>query len=125
MFCFHRINAWNWDLKCNTGRELARLGTRASRPQVRASFERARRARRPRSQELLPISYYRATRIEGKAIGEGDSPFQYIEVLDIDDYDAYLAAFANPSPEVADLMAQVFSYIDDRTAIALFGEIVE
>jgi hypothetical protein len=79
----------------------------------------------PRSQELLPISYYRATRIEGKAIGEGDSPFQYIEVLDIDDYDAYLAAFANPSPEVADLLAQVFSYIDDRTAIALFGEIVE
>ena len=27
----------------------------------------------PRSQELLPISYYRATRVEGKAIGEGNS----------------------------------------------------
>jgi hypothetical protein len=27
----------------------------------------------PHSQELLPISYYRATRIEGKAIGEGNS----------------------------------------------------
>ena len=79
----------------------------------------------PRTQELLPVSYYRATRIEGKVIGEGESPFQYVEVLDIDDYDTYLAAFANPSPEVADLMAQVFSYIDDRSAIALFGEIVE
>lgn len=79
----------------------------------------------PRSQELLPISYYRATRIEGKAIGEGESPYRYIEVLDIDDYDAYLAAFANPSPEVAELIGQVFSYVDDRSALALFGEIVE
>jgi hypothetical protein len=79
----------------------------------------------PRSQELLPISYYRATRIEGKVIGEGESPYAYIEVLDIDDYDAYLAAFQDPSPDVAELIGQVFSYVDDRTAIALFGEIVE
>jgi hypothetical protein len=79
----------------------------------------------PRTQELLPVSYYQATRIEGKAIGEGASPFEYIEVLDIDDYDAYLAAFQNPSPEVAELIAQVFSYVDDRTALALFGEIID
>lgn len=79
----------------------------------------------PKAQQLLPVSYYRATRIEGKAIGEGESPFQYIEVLDIDDYDAYLAALASPPPEIAELIEQVFSYIDDRTMIALFGEVVE
>jgi uncharacterized protein (TIGR02118 family) len=79
----------------------------------------------PLTQELLPVSYYRATRIEGQAIGDDPSPYHYIEVLDVDDYDAYLAAFQSPSPEVADLIAQVFSYVDDRTALALFGEIVE
>lgn len=79
----------------------------------------------PRTQDLLPVSYYRATRIEGKVIGEGLSPYQYIEVLDIDDYDAYTAAFANPSPEVQELIGLVFSHVDDKTALALFGEVVE
>ena len=79
----------------------------------------------PKALELLPVSYYRATRIEGKVIGEGEPPFQYIEVLDVDDYDAYRAAFASPSPEIAELIEQVFSYVDDRTVIALSGEIVE
>jgi uncharacterized protein (TIGR02118 family) len=77
----------------------------------------------PRTLELLPVSYYRATRIEGRAISEGDSPYAYIEVLDIDDFDAYKAAFAEP--EVAELAAQVFSYVDQRTAIDLRGEVID
>jgi hypothetical protein len=79
----------------------------------------------PRTQKLLPVSYYRATRIEGKVIGDGPSPYQYIEVLDIEDYDAYTAAFADPSPEVQELIGQVFSHVDDKTALAVFGEVVE
>ena len=79
----------------------------------------------PLSMELLPISYYRATRLEGQVIAAAPAPYAYLEVLDIDDYEAYLAAFASPSPEVADLIAKVFSYVDDRTALALFGEIVQ
>ena len=34
----------------------------------------------PRTQELLPVSYYWATRIEGKVIGEAVLLFQYVEV---------------------------------------------
>ena len=79
----------------------------------------------PRSKELLPVSGYLATRIEGRAVSEGDSPYQYIEVLDIDDFEAYLAAFRDPSPEVADLIGQVFSYVDQKTAVDLYGEVIE
>jgi hypothetical protein len=79
----------------------------------------------PLTKSLLPVSYYEATRIEGKVIGDGDAPYAYIEVLDIDDYEAYLAAFGDPSPEVADLIAQVFSHVDDKTALAVFGELID
>jgi hypothetical protein len=79
----------------------------------------------PLTLELLPVSYYRATRIEAKVIGEGEPPYQYIEVLDIEDYDAYLNAFANPSPRIADLIGQVFSHVDDKTALALSGQVIE
>ena len=79
----------------------------------------------PLTLELLPVSSYRATRIEEKVIGEGESPYQYIEVLDIEDYDGYLKAFENPSPQVADLIEQVFSHVDDKTALALAGEVIE
>jgi hypothetical protein len=79
----------------------------------------------PRSKELLPVSSYLATRIEGRAVSDGDVPYQYVEVLDIDDYDAYLAAFANPSPAVAELIEQVFSYVDQKTAVDLYGEVIQ
>jgi len=77
----------------------------------------------PKTQELLPVSYYRATRIEGRAISEGDSPYSYIEVLDIDDFETYKAAFSEP--DVAELAAQVFSYVDQKTAIDLRGEVID
>ncbi len=79
----------------------------------------------PRTQELLPVSRYVATRIEGRAVSEGDVPYAYIEVLDIEDVEAYRAAFANPSPEVGELIAQVFSYVDEKRAIDLIGEVIE
>jgi hypothetical protein len=79
----------------------------------------------PRSMELLPISSYKATRIEGRAVSEGEVPYAYIEVLDIEDVDVYRNAFANPSPEIAELIQQVFSYVDDKSALDLMGEVIE
>jgi hypothetical protein len=79
----------------------------------------------PRTLQLLPVSGYRATRILGRAVSEGDVPYAYIEVLDIDDYDAYLAAFADPSPEIAELIEQVFSHVDQKRALDLQGEVIE
>jgi hypothetical protein len=79
----------------------------------------------PKSMELLPISSYKATRIEGRAVSEGDVPYAYIEVLDIDDFDVYKNAFANPSPEIAELIEKVFSYVDDKSALDLMGPVIE
>lgn len=77
----------------------------------------------PETQRLLPVSYYRATRIEGRAISEGESPYQYIEVLDVDDFEAYQAAFSQP--EVGELAAKVFSYVDQKQALDLRGDVIE
>lgn len=79
----------------------------------------------PKSKALLPVSEYKATRIEGRAVSEGDVPYAYIEVLDIDDFDAYKNAFANPTPEIAELIEKVFSYVDDKSALDLQGEVIE
>ncbi|MCW3006102.1 MAG: hypothetical protein JWP17_728 [Solirubrobacterales bacterium] len=79
----------------------------------------------PRTKELLPVSSYQATRIEGRAVSEGDAPYAYIEILDIDDVEGYRTAFANPTPEIAELIQQVFSYVDDKSAIDLIGEVIE
>jgi len=91
-----------------------------------AEYERfLREVDYPRTQELLPVSSYRATRIAGRAVSEGDVPYAYIEVLDVEDYDAYLKAFANPTPEIAELIEQVFSYVDQKRTLDLYGEVVE
>lgn len=79
----------------------------------------------PRTKELLPVSSYLAARIEGRAVSDGEVPYQYIEVIDVEDYDAYTAAFADPSPEVAELIERVFSYVDDKQALDLRGVIIE
>ena len=79
----------------------------------------------PKSKELLPVSDYKATRIEGRAVSDGDVPYAYIEVLDIDDYEGYKRAFADPSPEIAELIERVFSYVDDKSALDLQGVVVE
>jgi hypothetical protein len=79
----------------------------------------------PLTLELLPVSYYRATRLEGDLSSPDGASYSYIEVLDIEDWEAYTQAFASPSPEVADLIQQVFSFVDDRSYLAPFGEVVE
>jgi hypothetical protein len=79
----------------------------------------------PKTLELLPVSSYRATRIIGRAVSEGDVPYAYIEVLDIDDYDGYLKAFADPTPEIAELIERVFSFVDQKRTIDLCGEVIE
>jgi hypothetical protein len=52
-------------------------------------------------------------------------PHRSREVLDIEDVDVYRNAFANPSPEIAELIQQVFSYVDDKSALDLIGEVIE
>jgi len=91
-----------------------------------AEYERfLREVDYPLTMRLLPVSYYRATRLEGDLSSPEGASHSYIEVLDIDDWEAYTQAFASPSPEVADLIRQVFSFVDDTTYMAPFGVVVE
>lgn len=77
----------------------------------------------PQSKKLLPIVEYKATRIEGRALSEGDVPCQYIEVIDVSDLDAYRAAIASPTPEVQELFDRVMEWLDSYTD--LVGPVVE
>ena len=79
----------------------------------------------PQTKKLLPVSEYKAMRIEGRVVSEGEAGYDYLEVLDIEDFDAYKEAFANPSPEVAELIKEVFSFIDDKTFLDVRGTVIE
>ena len=57
---------------------------------------------------------------------KGPSPTVYIEVLDIDRLRRLHGGVRRSvSGESPTLIAQVFSHVDDKTALALFGEVVE
>jgi hypothetical protein len=60
-------------------------------------------------------------RISGTVLSPGEPEWEYVEVLDIDDYDAYLSAIQNPSGEVGELSAAVFSYVSDKKFIDVYG----
>jgi hypothetical protein len=77
----------------------------------------------PETLRLLPVSYYRATRLTSRIVGEGDLPYQYIEVIDVDDYEAYLAALADMTPEVKALFDGVMSHLGE--VVDLAGDLIE
>lgn len=79
----------------------------------------------PKTMELLPVSAYKATRLEGSVVSGRDPGYQYLEVLDVDDYEGYLAGFQNPTPEIQELIDRVFSFVDDKNFLDPYGTVVE
>jgi hypothetical protein len=69
----------------------------------------------PSTSSLLPVTSYRATRIEGRVLSSGASEYQYIDVIDVEDIERYRAALLNPTVEVRRLLEQVESWIADAT----------
>ena len=97
------------------------------RPDVKASDYEAflRQYDYPKTRELLPVSSYRAVRLEARLLSAGDLPYSYAEIIDIDDLAAYKRAFTHPTPAQSELFERVFKFIDDEQYLDLYGPIIE
>jgi uncharacterized protein (TIGR02118 family) len=69
----------------------------------------------PLTTSLLPVTSYRATRIEGRVLSGGTPTYQYIDVIDVEDIEEYRAALRNPTAQVQRLLEQVDAWIADAT----------
>jgi hypothetical protein len=67
------------------------------------------------------ITAYTVTRIEGTLSGEGESPYDYLEVIEITDLDAYRAL--GELPEFQQLLQEWSQYVAEAEMI--HGEVIE
>src|SRR5205814_8506329 len=77
----------------------------------------------PLTASLLPVRAYRATRVDGRLFGGGSPPYQFLDVIDVEDVAAYRAALESPTPEVRSLLDRVAEWVEE--SVALYGEVVE
>jgi hypothetical protein len=61
------------------------------------------------------------TRIEGTLSGEGESPYDYLEVIEIEELDAYRAL--GQKPEFEQLLREWSEYVAE--AVMIHGEEIE
>jgi hypothetical protein len=69
----------------------------------------------PLTSSLLPVTSYRATRIEGRVLGTGAPAYRYVDVIDVEDIERYRAALLDPTAEVRRLLEQVDAWVADAT----------
>ena len=67
------------------------------------------------------ITSYTVTRIDGTLRGEGESPYDYLEVLEITDLDEYRAL--GSLPEFERLLQEWSQYVGE--AVLIHGEVIE
>ena len=67
------------------------------------------------------ITSYTVTRIEGTLSGEGESPYDYLEVIEISDLAAYRAL--GSLPEFEQLLQEWSQYVAE--AVMIHGEVIE
>jgi len=67
------------------------------------------------------ITSYTVTRIDGTLGGEGESPYDYLEVIEISDLGAYRAL--GDLPEFKQLLQEWSQYIAE--AVMIHGEVIE
>lgn len=72
-----------------------------------------------RAQEA--IASYTVTRIEGTLDGSGEPPYQYLEVIEVTDLDAYREL--GSLPEFEQLLREWSEYVVD--AVMIHGEVVD
>jgi hypothetical protein len=63
------------------------------------------------AQGIHCILHYRVHRIAGPVEGEGKSPYDYIEVLDVTDIDEYRSAMKH-SPALAQIVTEIGQFIE-------------
>lgn len=81
-----------------------------------------RRVDYPVARRQESIRRYEVTRLEGLVSGEGKPPYQYLEVIDISDINAYRSGM-DGNPEFEQLLADWSRYVGE--SVAVYGENVE
>jgi hypothetical protein len=97
---------------------LNRLRESADRTEYEAWI---RRVDYPVARAQDAIQSYTVTRIDGTLTGEGESPYDYLEVIEISDLDAYRAL--GDLPEFRQLLEEWSGYVAD--AVLVHGEVIE
>jgi hypothetical protein len=97
---------------------LNRLRESADRTEYEAWI---RRVDYPVARAQDAIRSYTVTRIDGTLTGEGESPYDYLEVIEISDLDAYRAL--GDLPEFRQLLEEWSGYVAD--AVLVHGEVIE
>ena len=97
---------------------LNRLHEGADREEYEAWI---RRVDYPVARAQDAIRSYTVTRIDGTLAGEGESPYDYLEVIEISDLDAYRAL--GDLPEFRQLLEEWSGYVAD--AVLIHGEVIE
>jgi REDY-like protein HapK len=76
----------------------------------------------PIARKQQSIQSYVVTRLEGTLSGEGEPPYQYLEVIEITDLDAYRSGMEG-NAEFEQLLAEWATYVGE--SVAVHGEVIE
>lgn len=76
----------------------------------------------PLARSMPTIERYDVTRLDGLLQGDGDPPYDYLEVVEITDLDAYRQSLAG-GPEVEEFFKQWESFVGE--SLAVYGELIE
>ena len=87
-------------------------------------FERwVRDVARPFTERAESIDGYVVTRLDARLEGEEPPPYDYVEVVEVSDLEAYKAELSPERPEVKAFDEEWFRYVGE--AVAVYGEVLE
>ena len=79
-----------------------------------------RRVDYPIARKQDAINSYVVTRIDGFVSGAGESPYHYLEIIEITDIEAYRAI---DNPEFKQLLEEWSTYVAE--SVMVYGEVIE
>ncbi len=89
----------------------------------KAEYERwVREVDYPFARGLTAIDSYVVTRLDALLMGEGELPYDYLEVIEIAGIEEYQAALSG-GPEVEEFFEEWSSYVGE--SVAVYGEVIE
>src|SRR3954469_1883540 len=77
----------------------------------------------PFARALPTIRSYVVTRLDGMLDGDGDLPYDYLEVVEITDLDDYRASLDPTKPEIKEFFDEWSSFVGE--SLMVHGEVIE
>jgi hypothetical protein len=77
----------------------------------------------PFASRIPTIRSYVVTRVDGLLEGEGKPPYDYLEVVEITEVDAYRASLDPSQPDVKEFFDQWSSFVGE--SLMLWGEVID